>query len=60
MSECEHRYEHLDTSRWHDSGSGSGYQIQWVRTDRFFCIRCLDIREVRKEEWSREKPDWYK
>jgi hypothetical protein len=59
VSECEHRYEHLDTSRWHDSG-GAVYQIQWVRTDRFFCTRCLDIREVRKEEWSREKPDWYK
>lgn len=58
MPECKHQYEHLETSRWHDSSGG--YQIQWVLIQRFFCTRCLDIREVRREEWSREKPDWYK
>jgi hypothetical protein len=56
--QCDHKYVHLETSRWHDSGGG--YQTRWVRIDRFFCERCLKTRELRRDEYSREQPEWYR
>lgn len=54
---CEHQYQHLETSKWTSDGT---YLIKWVKVDRFFCTHCLHISEVRREEWSREQPEWYR
>ena len=58
MPDCEHQYAHIETKKWCDSSGG--YNLHWCRTERFFCTRCLDIREVKQDEWSREAPDWYR
>jgi hypothetical protein len=55
---CEHKFVYLDTSKWEDY-SGS-YNTKFVRVDRFFCERCLKEQENKREEYSRETPDWYK
>ena len=54
---CDHVYQHIKTVRW--LKKDGGYHRQWIRVDEFACTRCPEIREVRKEEWSRESPDWY-
>lgn len=54
---CAHKFVHLETKKWTDA-SGT-YQIGWLRMDRFFCEKCLEQRQEKKEEWSRNKPEWY-
>jgi hypothetical protein len=55
---CQHRYVVLRSARWTDD-SGS-YNTHFIRLDTFFCEHCLDQKEVRKEEYSRDTPDWYR
>lgn len=55
---CEHQYEHLGTTKWNESGGG--YNLKWVRIERFFCIKCLERKDVRQEDWSRDTPEWYR
>lgn len=38
---------------------GGGYNIHYVRVDLFFCERCLEQAERRREEYAREKPEWW-
>jgi len=57
MKKCDHKFVHLDTNTWTDT-SGA-YQIGWFRIDRFFCEKCLEEKSVKKEEWARDKPEWY-
>lgn len=56
MAECDHKWVHLETIKRIGSGS---YQSEYIKTDRFFCEKCLEQKDIRKEEWSRDKPDWY-
>ena len=58
MSECNHKYVHLETIRYTDD-SGA-YRTGFIKIDRFFCEHCLEQREIKKEEWSRETPEWYR
>lgn len=58
MSECNHKYIHFDTSK-RSEHDGSPYQLHWIRVDKFFCEKCLDTKDVKKEGWDRDKPDWY-
>ena len=54
---CEHKWVYLDSvKRNEDSGA---YQIHWTKTDRFFCEKCLEQKQVTKDEWSRERPAWW-
>jgi hypothetical protein len=53
---CSHEYEHLDTQRQRDS---SGYQEHFTRIDFFYCKKCLDMKDVKREDYARSKPDWY-
>lgn len=53
---CEHKFVHLETIKKYDSG---GYQTRWICIDRFFCEKCLCEKEIKKEEYNREKPEWY-
>lgn len=55
---CVHSFVHLSTAYW--VGNGGGYSTQYHRLDMFFCSKCLEQKEVKREEWSRETPDWYR
>ena len=54
----EHKFVHLRTAKW--IGNDGGYSTQFIRVDTFFCERCLDQKEVRKETYSRDTPEWYR
>ena len=53
-SSCEHLYRHLETQRLKDSKFTKDKQLigtNYIRLDRFYCQKCLDIQEIRKEEY---------
>ena len=54
--ECEHKFVHLETIRkdYYDSGC-----THFLRIDRFYCEKCLEEKEVKKESWCRNTPEWY-
>lgn len=55
---CEHDFRHLETLygyKYREYGNTT-----YTRTDRFYCCRCLENKEVVKEEDSRETPDWFR
>lgn len=54
----KHNFVHLRTAKW--LGDGGGYSTQYFRVDTFYCAECLEQKEVKKEEWSRDTPDWYR
>lgn len=56
LNKCDHKYIFIESKKKTEEGS---YQIGWKRVDRFYCERCLEQREVVKEEWSREAPAWW-
>lgn len=57
---CQHEYVHLDTTKKAGSnGWGEGYNIKYVRIDRFYCKKCLKEEVKVKEECSREPPSWW-
>lgn len=39
---------------------GMSPAVDWKRTDRFFCEKCLEYKDVTKtaDGWE-EKPDWW-
>lgn len=56
--ECQHRWRHMASQKFKDADNG--YLCRHVRIDTFFCEVCLEQKDVKKEEWSRKTPDWYK
>jgi len=56
MQECKHKWVHLETIKRVES---HGYQSEYIKIDRFFCEKCLEQKETRKSEYSRETPEWY-
>ncbi|QDV86948.1 beta-glucosidase [Planctomycetes bacterium TBK1r] len=54
---CEHRFVHLDTKK--KDCYGGGYQTHFVRVDRFFCEKCLEEKVIKKDEYSRDTPEWF-
>ncbi len=55
---CEHDFRHIDTSyigKYREFGNTT-----YTRVDRFYCSKCLENKEVVKEENSREMPEWFK
>lgn len=54
---CEHRFVHLRTSRRSDCTGG--YTTKFTLVDFFFCERCLEEKSVKKEEYSRDTPEWF-
>lgn len=56
MEPCDHNFVFLRTAKWTND---SGYNIQFNRLETFFCSKCLEQKEVRKQEYARETPDWY-
>ncbi len=55
-STCDHKFVHLDTSKFTESES---YNFRFVRIDRFFCEHCLEDRTKVRTECSRDTPEWY-
>lgn len=57
--DCEHKFVLLDTVKRKVSET---YGNSYKRIDIFFCEKCLETKEVKKEEYIgyRENiPDWY-
>lgn len=50
MSECEHNYIFQDTSKKHFVSGYEHYTAHFERVDRYYCSKCLDIKEVVKKE----------
>lgn len=54
---CSHDFELLETQYWSEHLS---YQTRWTRVDLYYCRKCLEQRETRREECSRDIPIWWK
>ncbi len=53
----EHKFIHMETIK-RDSPP-KPYQKHWLKIDRLFCEKCGEIKQVRTEEYNRDKPEWY-
>jgi hypothetical protein len=58
---CIHKWVYMETARQH--GKSSCYDspaVNWRRTDRFYCEKCLEIKEIIKTApgWE-DKPEWF-
>ncbi|MFA5322132.1 MAG: hypothetical protein WC373_05605 [Smithella sp.] len=62
MGECEHKWVYMETVRRHAKTASPGYsaQIDWKRVDRFYCEKCLEVKELTKTAPGYyEKPEWF-
>jgi hypothetical protein len=55
---CEHKYVHYNCMKRKEYRVTTG-MTEWTRIDYFFCEKCLDEKEKRKKETSRDKPEWF-
>jgi len=55
---CEHKYVHYDCKKTDKYLVTTG-MTEWTRIDYFFCEKCLDEKEKRKHETSRDRPEWF-
>ncbi|WP_291567124.1 MULTISPECIES: hypothetical protein [unclassified Clostridium] len=55
-SENNHKLVYLDAKKYSES---TGFNSKWTRIDRFYCEKCGELIIKKKEEYSRESPDWY-
>jgi len=55
---CEHKYVHYDCKKTNKYLVTTG-MTEWTKIDYFFCEKCLDEKEKRKTETSRNKPEWF-
>lgn len=56
---CDHKYVHLETTK---NEVHCGNHVTWKKCDRFFCEKCLDIKEIErieKIEACKGRPAWY-
>lgn len=63
MTDCKHEYNHLRTDEYYQSTGR--YSWKYVSVNTYFCIRCLDEKEVKKEHSCGDHelwklPDWAK
>jgi hypothetical protein len=59
---CEHKWVFMETvkQRGERASFGISPQKEWKRTDRFYCEKCLEIKEIVKTEYGyMDKPDWF-
>lgn len=61
MNECEHKWVFMETAKQVGYiGSYSTPSKEWRRIDRFYCEKCLEIKEIKKTVPGRcEKPEWF-
>lgn len=62
MNECDHKWAFMETvkQRGERASFGISAQKQWKRVDRFYCEKCLEIKEIIKTApgWE-DKPEWF-
>lgn len=54
--QCNHSWQHQETIKKTNSGD---YNIEYIRIDRYYCQNCLEIKDLKKSEYSRKCPEWY-
>jgi hypothetical protein len=59
MNECEHKWVFMETVK--QAGISAYSETRnWKRIDRFYCEKCLEIREIKKTEYGwKPKPEWF-
>jgi len=53
---CEHKWVYMDSKKY---SQYNGYCSTFTRIDKFYCEKCLEIKEIKKVDSSRDTPDWY-
>ncbi len=53
---CEHDFLYIESIYKRE---GMAYQRKYTRIDRFYCRKCLLETEKKREECSRDTPEWY-
>jgi hypothetical protein len=54
---CDHKWVHLETHK--ETKTYNSYSCVYIKIDRFFCEKCLETKEIKREERLLEKPSWY-
>ena len=54
---CEHKWVWRNASKRNDRGGG--YNTHFIRVDYYFCEKCLEQKEVKLDDWSRDTPLWF-
>lgn len=55
---CKHKFVFMETIRQH--GTTAYYSISWKRVDRFYCEKCLEIKElIKTAPGYYNKPEWF-
>jgi hypothetical protein len=55
--DCKHRWKYIETIK--RAKGHSGALTEYSKTDRFYCIKCLEQKETKKIGYWKEAPDWY-
>lgn len=62
MEKCEHKWVFMETVKHRGERGSWGMSSckEWKRIDRFYCEKCLEIKEIVKTApgWE-DKPEWY-
>jgi hypothetical protein len=58
VTPCKHNFVFLRTSKWTDY-SGN-YNTGYFRIDYYYCNHCLEYKEVKRSDYCRDTPDWYR
>ena len=53
---CDHKFIFLSRSK---KCKSSDYNLHYIMIERFYCEKCLEEKEIKKEEYGRQQPDWY-
>lgn len=54
---CPHEFKHMETIRTKEYVGD--YMTKWRLVDRFFCCKCMEVKEHKRETVDRDKPEWY-
>ena len=53
---CEHKWVYMDPKKY---SKYNGYVSTFTRIDKFYCEKCLEIKDIKKEGYDRDTPEWY-
>jgi hypothetical protein len=59
---CEHKWVFMETVKQHGERASFGMcaQKDWKRIDRFYCEKCLEIKElIKTAPGYYGKPEWF-
>lgn len=62
MNECEHKWVFMETAKRRGERASFGLSPAkpWKRIDRFYCEKCLEIKEIIKTAPDyADKPEWF-